>query len=201
MATLLSFVSLEKKDELVSRELLLAAAANGSSGTLEYLLKQKDFHHDAEYYVKICRFSKASQSSIPIAEQRSLLKHGVFPNARESWNTMKTGITPLMRAAKFNMLASVRTFMRFREAFDLDIVDDDGQTALHHACSRGHETVVQLLLENGANRTIKDSEQKTAEDFALGNCHYNVAKMVREFEATKVGSGKGAPGNRIPGRI
>jgi ankyrin repeat protein len=158
-------------------------------------LKQKDFYHDAEYYVKICRFSKASQSSIPIAEQRSLLKQGVFPNARESWNAMKTGTTPLMRAAKFNMLASVRTFMRFREAFDLDIVDDDEQTALHHACHRGYETVVQLLLENGANRSIKDSEQKTAEECAFENCHYNVTKMVREFEATKVGNEKGASGN------
>jgi ankyrin repeat protein len=195
MAKLLSFVSKDKKDQLLSRELLLAAAGNGSTAALEYLLKQKDFHQDAEYYMKICQFSKASRSSNAVAEQRSLLKKGVFPNARESWMATKQGNTPLMKAASHNMLASVRTFMRFREAFDLDIVDYNGQTALHYACHRGYETVVQLLLENGANRSIKDSEQKTAEECAFENCHYNVAKMVREFEATKVGNGKGASGS------
>ena len=85
--------------------------------------------------------------------------------------------------------------MRFPGSFDLDIVDDVGRTTLHHACSRGHETMVQLLLENGANRTIKESEQTTVEDFALENCHYNVAETVREFEAMKVGSENGASGN------
>ena len=37
-----------------------------------------------------------------------------------------------------------------------DLTDDDGKTALMLACDRGHEEIVRLLVEAGAEKALKD---------------------------------------------
>ena len=44
----------------------------------------------------------------------------------------------------------------------LDVVDADGNTALHRAADEGLEPVVKLLTERGANAEIKNNKGKTA---------------------------------------
>jgi ankyrin repeat protein len=44
----------------------------------------------------------------------------------------------------------------------LDVVDADGNTALHRAADEGIEPVVKLLTERGANAEIKNNKGKTA---------------------------------------
>ena len=43
--------------------------------------------------------------------------------------------------------------MRYRlgRGADLDFVDEDGLTALHHACLNGHESIILLLIDAGAD--------------------------------------------------
>ncbi|KAI8141996.1 acyl CoA binding protein-domain-containing protein [Fennellomyces sp. T-0311] len=43
----------------------------------------------------------------------------------------------------------------------VDSKDEDGLTALHHACDRGHVQAVKLLLELGANINAKTNEEET----------------------------------------
>ena len=40
------------------------------------------------------------------------------------------------------------------EASHFDLTMQNGHTALHMACSRGHTAVVQLLLQNSADASI-----------------------------------------------
>ena len=46
----------------------------------------------------------------------------------------------------------------FLNSAEVNAQDEDGQTALHYACSIGYESVIQTLLEASADKTISDSE-------------------------------------------
>ena len=48
-----------------------------------------------------------------------------------------------------------------RDPLLLDAVDGEGQTALHYAASCSHVDLVTLLLEKGADRTVKDGDGLT----------------------------------------
>jgi hypothetical protein len=167
----------EKRDKLLTRDVLLAAAGGGFDCALKFLLQHKDFQRHSKYYEGISNFYKATWS-IFAAKERILLRRGVYPNAP----MLSNGCTPLSMAASYNELPSIRTFMKF-PGFDLDAIDPKGRTALHFACETGGETAVGLLLARGADKTIKDERGMTAEDLATENYHYMVARMVRDWNA------------------
>jgi len=48
----------------------------------------------------------------------------------------------------------------------VNLQDLDGNTALHIATLNNNIDVVKLLLENGADKEIKNKNEKTALDFA-----------------------------------
>ena len=77
------------------------------------------------------------------------------------------GESPLVVAAKFGRLAIVRLLFRAPE-IEIDNVDTFGKTALMHACERGHEAVVLLLLKQKSNRLAMCYNQKRAIDYAAG---------------------------------
>jgi ankyrin repeat protein len=47
----------------------------------------------------------------------------------------------------------------------IDAQHEDGDTALHHAIRMGHFGIVRLLIDRGANQTIRNSEGKFARDY------------------------------------
>ena len=47
---------------------------------------------------------------------------------------------------------------QFFKSAEVNAQDEDGQTALHYACSIGYESVIQILLEASADKEISDSE-------------------------------------------
>ena len=55
---------------------------------------------------------------------------------------------------------------------------NNGRTALHEACIRGHKEVVSVLLSSKADVTKRDITKKNAHDYAMGNRHPEIAKMV-----------------------
>ena len=46
----------------------------------------------------------------------------------------------------------------FKYGADVNAQDEEGQTALHYACSVGYESVIQILLKSSADKAISDNE-------------------------------------------
>lgn len=97
---------------------------------------------------------------------RVLLDHSVNVNARYG-----NDLTALMWAAGHDdgagssNVADVIELLIARGAH-LNDQDNRGRTALMIAAALGHENAVNLLLAHGADRTIRDKQQKTAADLA-----------------------------------
>ncbi|CAF0835541.1 unnamed protein product [Adineta steineri] len=66
---------------------------------------------------------------------------------------------------------------------DVNRVESNGSTALHAASYYGHAVIVQLLLERGADTTIKNKYKKTAEDEASTDEVRAVFKASTETKA------------------
>ena len=65
-------------------------------------------------------------------------------------------VTPLMISCQKNLVL-LTTILCDRLA-NLDAVDDNGWTALHHASYSGYPKIVKLLLDYGSDRHIKDNK-------------------------------------------
>ena len=71
-----------------------------------------------------------------------------------------------------------RLILNSQSYADLGICTRDGRTALHHAASNGHEEIVQLLLERGADPAGGENSQFTALRVAAENGHMAVVRLL-----------------------
>ncbi len=71
------------------------------------------------------------------------------------------------RFAPTGMLAAVQYLVEVHGA-DVNAVDHEGMTALHHAASRGDNEMIQYLVSKGANVKAVDREGRTTVDMANG---------------------------------
>jgi hypothetical protein len=78
------------------------------------------------------------------------------------------GYTALIRAI-INNRDGIATALILRDDTKLDLQDVEGNTALHHACVIGNESIVCILLFRGIDRTIKNKEGKTALECCAGS--------------------------------
>ena len=60
----------------------------------------------------------------------------------------------------------MKTYLQSMSVDEVNWIEPDGSTALHAAARRGHEKVVQLLLEKGADYSIIDVDFQTSLDVA-----------------------------------
>ena len=51
--------------------------------------------------------------------------------------------------------------------------DPNGNTLLIHACNKGCQPIVELLLSNGADMSIQNNKQKTCFDYAVNHGGYS----------------------------
>lgn len=64
--------------------------------------------------------------------------------------------------------------------FDIDTCNVEGTTALMAAVESGSEEMVELMLEHGANKMIKNIHKQTAYDLAVEQGHIKLAKLIAE---------------------
>jgi ankyrin repeat protein len=87
------------------------------------------------------------------------------------------GWTPLMRAVQAERLAVVRVLLA-NPRVDVNAVDENGQSALHHAAEQGAPEIAKLLLDHGARRDVRDRAGRTAHDIAVAAKHPKVAALL-----------------------
>lgn len=92
----------------------------------------------------------------------------------------------LMAAVRGGDLDGVRRLARGAPE-RLDAAGPDGRTALMLAASAGHEEMVALLLELGADPALRDGAGKTAAELAFGNGHVDLGQRLGpDSEAERV---------------
>jgi hypothetical protein len=103
----------------------------------------------------------------------------------------------LTMAASNGNLDSVRKILngKAKEFVDLNGVDEDGTPALIYASCFGHESVVEALINAGADVDKQDRNQWSALMWAMTNRHKGIAKLLLDKGASpeaKTSSGRTA---------
>jgi hypothetical protein len=90
------------------------------------------------------------------------------------------GRSPL-RVAAANDNGSLQVLLQLCPGLNLDKVDAvDGTTPLNRAAHFGMESAARLLLALGADLSIRNNNDKTAEDEAIAEGHHRIAVMIAE---------------------
>lgn len=96
----------------------------------------------------------------------------------------KDGFSPLAIALLSQMFSTAEILLK--NGANIDFQDEaTGKTALHFCAEDGLNKSVQFLLKNGASKTIRDLDSKTAVELAEENGH---DKLVSLIEGTKKSS-------------
>lgn len=69
-----------------------------------------------------------------------------------------------------------------RRGADPDVRDEEGNTVLHWAASRGHGWVVDLLVRYGADLYAKNKRGRTPLDVAVGEAKTVLREWARRFK-------------------
>lgn len=85
--------------------------------------------------------------------------------------------TPL-QAAIANKQSELVAFL-IEKGSEVNVMQSGGWTGLHEAALLGNEEIIMLLLENGANKTIKKNDGKTAYDIALEKGHNHLLHYLQ----------------------
>lgn len=157
----------DPEDDFQSTPLILAA----SSGRTEVvtLLISKGANINAK--------NQEGHSSLQLASSKGwkeiveiLVGKGADVNVKD-----KRGATALHRAASLGRSAIVSALLSC-PGIDVSAADADGNTPLHLACEENHRNEARLLVQHGANLTLKNREENTPLDV----CDVGLAKQLRE---------------------
>eukprot|EP00944_MAST-04C_sp_MAST-4C-sp1_P002154 g2154.t1 len=101
------------------------------------------------------------------------LSSGADPAALE----VNSGRTGLMKAAFWGHDHVVKYLLNDLKV-SLNVQDVDGDTALHDAAKFGHIGVIKLLVDGGADSTLKNNKGQTPKDVAA---EYDQTEAVELF--------------------
>ena len=106
------------------------------------------------------------------AAVRALLRAGADPNLTDVY-----GWSPLMRAVD-NGYPDAAAELLDHPAVRLDLTDDAGMTALHHAARRGMDTLAAALIEHCADPGVRDQNGFTPAMLARRTGHGELAPVL-----------------------
>lgn len=117
----------------------------------------------------------AAQEGLPLVIQ-SLLTVCNHPD-RLLHHQNNEGLTALHCAAFKNYLACVNELLKYETKVNL-LSSSNGFSALHYACYAGNSSIVQALLEFGADSSQLNDDRQKALDLALENGHSATAQIL-----------------------
>ncbi|XP_053674078.1 uncharacterized protein LOC128724378 [Anopheles nili] len=103
--------------------------------------------------------SYMEEENLDVVER--LLKKGVNPNIKNQWGrNALLAIVCHFRSAQWygHSLATIELLLDY--GAEIDAQDTDGNTALHHAFMEGQLELVELLIKRGANRKLRNNQNK-----------------------------------------
>jgi ankyrin repeat protein len=103
-----------------------------------------------------------------------LLAHGADPNVRDIY-----GWTPLMRAVEHERRAVVQVLLD-SDRVNLDVQNENGHTALHHAALEGLTDIARMLVAHGADVKLRDHAGRTSMALAIASGHRTTAEIIGE---------------------
>jgi len=94
--------------------------------------------------------------------------------------TNKRGRTALIQAARSENINAYKIVdLLINAGADVNATDNDGNTALMLAAKNGNLIVIQILLGNGANTSLKNQNGNTAADFAEEKERHQITSLLR----------------------
>lgn len=105
-----------------------------------------------------------------------LIKNGAHIEGRDN-----SGRTPLMYASTGPFSSTVELLLK--SGANSNSVDHvEKWTALMNAAAEGQLEVVKILMQYGANKSLKDIDGDTAESFALQKKHFKVLSFLKSYK-------------------
>ncbi|MFP3873108.1 MAG: ankyrin repeat domain-containing protein [Thiohalophilus sp.] len=164
-------VDLEARDER-GRTPLYLAAEQGDLDTVRSLL-DKGAVVDARDNCLWTPLMRAAQNG-HLDVVQTLLQAGADINAKD-----RDGYHALTAVVITDQVAILEYLIE--QGIALDVQDDERDwTALMWAASEGREEMVEILLANGADRTVQGSDGKTALDLAAEHHHGKIVARLAE---------------------
>lgn len=127
---------------------LMYSAIRGDESTVDLLLEQGAVVNLTAKFGWSALMVAAAKGHGKVVEK--LIRSGADVNCRDTYDW-----TPLMRASSAGYVQAVRMLLA-DPLIDIDAVDENSATALHHAATNEHADVVRVLLDNCALMSVKD---------------------------------------------
>jgi len=170
---------------------LSKAAQGGYEQTVKVMLEKGADPDVRGFAGKTALFWAVERGYVNVA--KLLLEHRADPNIRST-----AGLSPLMEAAKSGRVELVRSLVAHHADLDaregdeglpgtLDVSAGTGMTPLMMAVVGGHRDVVSVLLDAGADTTIRNRSGETALDQALKGGIGDIIGLLRN---TSVSAGR-----------
>lgn len=187
---------MSKEQADLNQKLLLAIVNNDLEGVIQYLDDGADVDtwqpdgnaaaiHLATNLTNVWEGPEAS-NGYQITQE--LLSRDVDVNV-----STEEGFTPLLLAAYCGDVNMVMAILAYGESetdeqahrfVDLNAITRQMRySALHLAALKGHEEIIILLLEEGADYTIRNLDGKTAADIAAENGYLDLEEILRQDQS------------------
>lgn len=162
-----------KVDALDRQEQTLLARIAGQ-GNPELILKLIEYGADVNYTPKSCKPSKVVESSGPKSVKANSMKRVAISEEQIMGFIC---LPPLSTAINFNNIENVQIFLKHKVKVNLASAHD-GTTPLMAAARVGNPALVELLLKNGANPSLKDVSGQTASAIAGQNDNTRAKSLI-----------------------
>ena len=149
------------------------ASVSGDLEVASYLMGKLDDHWDKDENSWTALYFAAIEGHASIVEL--FLGHPKPPINERT----KAGELPIHGASRSGHVAVVKCLLEHMDKKDMNATDNMyGRTALHAAAQQGHAEVVKLLLAQEADQTMKDTNGRTALEWAILSRHEHVMELL-----------------------
>ncbi|KAH6670150.1 hypothetical protein B0J14DRAFT_517196 [Halenospora varia] len=157
-------------DVVITEEVVKAAATCGQEGVLKTIEKHYKIISSKDQW-SVAQFYNAAKSGKEDTIQK-LLAEGVEPDLKNPRH-----VSPLWVAATNGNLRVVQVLLGTK-LVDVNSKSIAGRPPVFWAAARGHEDIVKLLLEAGADHSLEDIHGKTPLSMAKENGHDKIVKLL-----------------------